>query len=212
MNTPTRIMALISGGGRTALNILDAIAQGELNAKLELAIASRPDAAGVERLKRRGVPCRVVNQKDFRSDAGTDWRAMSATINELIQTRHPDLVILAGYMCLYYPPAGYEGRVMNIHPALIPAFCGRGMYGHHVHEAVVARGVKVSGCTVHFVDGEYDHGPIIVQRACPVYDTDTPDDVAERVFAEECRAYPEAIRLFSEGRLSIRDGRVCIAQ
>ena len=107
-------------------------------------------------------------------------------------------------------PDDFLGRVMNIHPALIPAFCGKGYYGHHVHEAVLAYGVKVSGCTVHFADNEYDHGPIILQRAVPVLDDDTPDTLAARVFEQECEAYPEAIRLFAEGRLRIEGRRVKI--
>jgi folate-dependent phosphoribosylglycinamide formyltransferase PurN len=99
---------------------------------------------------------------------------------------------------------------MNIHPGLIPSFCGKGYYGHHVHKAVIESGIKVSGCTVHFVDNEYDHGPIIMQRTVPVYEDDTPDTLAQRVFKEECIAYPEAINLFAEGRLKIEGRRVKI--
>ena len=106
----------------------------------------------------------------------------------------------------------FQHRVTNIHPALIPAFCGRGFYGHRVHEAVLEYGAKVSGCTVHFVDNQYDHGPIILQRPVPVRDDDTPDTLAARVFAEECEAYPEAIRLFAEGRLRVEDRRVRIIE
>ncbi|MBX3437151.1 MAG: phosphoribosylglycinamide formyltransferase, partial [Planctomycetaceae bacterium] len=102
-------------------------------------------------------------------------------------------------------------RVMNIHPALIPAFCGQGMYGHRVHEAVLARGCKVSGCTVHFADNEYDHGPIILQRCVPVIDDDSPETLAARVFAAECEAYPAAIRLFAEGQLTVRDASVLVS-
>jgi folate-dependent phosphoribosylglycinamide formyltransferase PurN len=105
-------------------------------------------------------------------------------------------------------PDDYMGRVLNIHPALIPAFCGKGYHGRHVHEAVLASGVKLTGCTVHFADNEYDNGPIIVQRACEVRDDDTPETLAGRVFAEECEAYPEAIRLLAEGRLRIDGKRV----
>jgi folate-dependent phosphoribosylglycinamide formyltransferase PurN len=105
-------------------------------------------------------------------------------------------------------PDDFAGRVMNIHPALIPAFCGKGFYGQYVHEAVLAAGVKVTGCTVHFADNVYDHGPIILQRAVPVYENDTPQTLSSRVFAEECDAYPEAIRLFAEGRLKIEGKRV----
>jgi phosphoribosylglycinamide formyltransferase-1 len=120
------------------------------------------------------------------------------------------LVCLAGFLQLISIPEDFQGRVMNIHPALIPAFCGKGFYGHHVHEAVLAYGVKITGCTVHFCDNQYDHGPIILQRAVPVLDDDTPDSLAARVFQQECEAYPEAIRLFAEGRLRIEGRRVRI--
>src|SRR5207245_9770922 len=115
-------------------------------------------------------------------------------------------VCMAGFMQLSTIPDDFMGRVMNIHPALIPAFCGKGMYGEHVHEAVLGYGAKITGCTVHFADNQYDHGPIILQRAVPVMNDDTPQTLAARVFAQECEAYPEAIRLFAEGRLRI-DGR-----
>jgi folate-dependent phosphoribosylglycinamide formyltransferase PurN len=111
-------------------------------------------------------------------------------------------------MCLITLPPELAGRAMNIHPALIPAFCGKGYYGHHVHEAVLRAGVKITGCTVHFVDNVYDHGPIIVQKAAEVLDDDTPDTLAARVFEKELEAYPEAIRLFGEGRLRIEGRRV----
>jgi folate-dependent phosphoribosylglycinamide formyltransferase PurN len=124
----------------------------------------------------------------------------------LLDDARVDLVCLAGFLSYWIIPDRYVGRVMNIHPALLPAFGGQGMYGHHVHEAVLARGCKVSGCTVHFVNNNYDEGPIILQRSVPAYAEDTADDLAARVFVEECIAYPEAIRLFAEGRLRI-DGR-----
>jgi folate-dependent phosphoribosylglycinamide formyltransferase PurN len=114
-----------------------------------------------------------------------------------------DLVVQGGWLCLWKIPPRYENRVMNIHPALLPCFGGQGMWGHHVHEAVLAAGCKVSGCTVHFCTNEYDKGPIIVQRTCPVADDDTPDTLAERVFEQECIAYPQAIRWFAEGRLRV---------
>ena len=117
---------------------------------------------------------------------------------------------MAGFLQLVLIPEDFRNRVFNIHPALIPAFCGKGYYGHRVHEAVLASGAKVSGCTVHFADNEYDHGPIIVQRTVPVLDDDTAETLAQRVFVEECEAYPEAIRLFAEGRLRIEGKRVRI--
>jgi folate-dependent phosphoribosylglycinamide formyltransferase PurN len=125
----------------------------------------------------------------------------------LLDEARVDLVCLAGFLSYWIIPERYTGRVINIHPALLPAFGGKGMYGHHVHEAVLERGCKVSGCTVHFLSNEYDEGPIILQRCVPVYAEDTADDLAALVFREECIAYPEAIRLFAEGRLRI-EGRV----
>ena len=121
-----------------------------------------------------------------------------------------DLVLQAGWLCLWKIPAELKNRVMNIHPALLPAFGGQGMWGHNVHEAVLKAGCKISGCTVHFCTNEYDKGPIIVQRTCPVMDDDTPDSLAVRVFEQECIAYPEAIRLFAADKLVVKNNRVLI--
>ncbi len=188
---------LISGGGSTLLNLLDTIAADQLSATVELVIASRP-CAGIERSLARGHACEIVSPKRF-----ANVTAFSAEIFARCRPVRIDLVILGGFLSRIEVPADYEGRVMNIHPSLIPAFCGHGMYGHHVHEAVLARGCKLSGCTVHLVDNEYDHGPILVQRAVPVLDDDTPDTLAKRVFGAECEAYPEAIRLYAK-RSSVR--------
>ena len=117
-------------------------------------------------------------------------------------------MICGGFLALLKIPADFSGRVINIHPSLIPAFCGHGFHGSRVHEAALARGAKVSGCTVHFVDDEYDHGPIIIQHVVPVLDEDTPTELAARVFTAECEALPEAIRLFASGRLEIDGSRV----
>jgi folate-dependent phosphoribosylglycinamide formyltransferase PurN len=117
---------------------------------------------------------------------------------------------MAGFNCLYEIPDKYMGKVMNIHPALIPSFCGRDYWGEKVHQAALDYGVKVSGCTVHFADNDYDNGPIILQRTVPVVEGDTPKSLAERVFEEECRAYPDAIRLFQQGRLKIEGRKVTI--
>jgi folate-dependent phosphoribosylglycinamide formyltransferase PurN len=123
----------------------------------------------------------------------------------------PQLVCLAGWLHLLPIPPDFHQRVLNIHPALLPAFGGKGMYGHHVHEAVLSYGAKVSGCTVHFADNTYDTGPILVQRCVPVLDGDTPDALAARVFAAECEAYPEAIRLMAEGRVKVEGRRVIVS-
>lgn len=208
LSTPTtmpkiRIVVLLSGGGTTMQNIMDKTDQGYLNTEIVLCISSKDGVKGLERAKARDVPTMVIESKNFRENKVTNWAAMSAAINEHVLAAKPDLVVLAGFMCLYEVPTELESKVMNIHPALIPAFCGQGMYGEKVHQAVVKKGVKLTGCTVHFVTNEYDAGPIIVQKTCPVYDTDTPEDVQKRVFEVECEAFPEAIRLYGEGRLNV---------
>jgi folate-dependent phosphoribosylglycinamide formyltransferase PurN len=121
-----------------------------------------------------------------------------------------DLVVMAGFLKRVTIPADFVHRVVNIHPALIPAFCGEGFYGHRVHEAVLEYGAKLSGCTVHFADNQYDHGPVILQRAVPVLDGDTPEALAARVFEAECEAYPEALRLLASGRVAVEGRRVRI--
>lgn len=205
LDRPIRLAVLISGGGTTLVNILQKIRAGELRAEIAVVIASRPGIAGIERAREADLPCDIIARKSFGS-----VERFSEAIFDRCRAANVDLVVLAGFLSLIQIPSDFTHRVLNIHPALIPAFCGRGFHGHHVHEAVLARGVKVSGCTVHFADNEYDHGPIIVQRAVPVLEDDTADTLAARVFQAECEAYPEAIRLFADGRLEITDGRLKI--
>jgi len=195
-----RLGVLISGGGTTLMNILDCIRQGRLNAEVAVVISSRSTVLGVERAKGAGLDVKIVRRKDF-----ADIDAFSRRIEEELVAANVDLVIQAGWLCLWKIPARYGNAVMNIHPALLPSFGGRGMWGHHVHEAVIAAGCKVSGCTVHFCTNEYDKGPIIIQRCCEVKDDDTPETLARRVFEQECIAYPEAIRLFQKGWPAGRD-------
>lgn len=204
-NSPIRLAVLISGSGTTLQNFLDRIADGRLAAEVVCVVSSKPGVKGVERAAKAGIPCAVLERKKHPS-----VEAYSEALFGFVRDYRPDLVCLAGFLQLIRIPADFTNRIINIHPALIPTFCGKGMYGHHVHEAVLAGGVKVSGCTVHFVDNEYDHGPIILQRTVPVLDDDTPDALAARVFEQECDAYPEAIRLFAEGRLRIEGRRVRI--
>jgi phosphoribosylglycinamide formyltransferase-1 len=201
---PLRLGVLLSGGGRTLLNILDEIKAGRLEAEVAVVIASR-DCKGVERSRAAGLDVEIVPYKQM-----PDVETYTARLCDLLDAAEVDLVCQAGFLSLWRIPERYEGRVMNIHPALLPSFGGKGMWGHHVHEAVLARGCKVSGCTVHFVTNEYDAGPIIVQRCVPVLEGDMPDELAARVFEQECKAYPEAIRLFGEGRLRIEGGAVRI--
>jgi formyltetrahydrofolate-dependent phosphoribosylglycinamide formyltransferase len=196
-----RLGVLLSGGGRTLENLLERIHAGALPARVAVVIASRPNIRGIEIGQVAGIPTHLVRRRDF-----PDVQAYSDAMTSILDDARVDLVCLAGFLSHWIIPERYAGRVMNIHPALLPAFGGKGMYGHRVHEAVLARGCKVSGCTVHFVNNNYDEGPIILQRPVPAYAEDTADDLAARVFVEECIAYPEAIRLFAEGRLRI-DGR-----
>ncbi|MDP7162373.1 MAG: phosphoribosylglycinamide formyltransferase [Phycisphaerae bacterium] len=197
-----RLSVLLSGGGRTLMNILEEIRAGRLEAEVAVVIGSRP-CKGIDRSRDAGLNVHVVPHKQM-----PDVETYSVRIVSLLDQAKVDLVIQAGFLSLWRIPRQYQDKVMNIHPALLPSFGGTGMYGHHVHEAVVARGCKVSGCTVHFVTNEYDAGPIIVQKCVPVKDTDTPEEIAARVFEQECIAYPEAIRLFAEGKLTIDDGVV----
>ena len=197
---PIRLGVLISGGGTTLMNILKYIEHGWLNAKVAVVISSRSTVAGVERAKNAGLDVKIVRTKDY-----PDIDEFSKRIEEELITANVELVIQGGWLCLWKIPARYEYRVMNIHPALLPSFGGKGMWGHHVHEAVLRAGCKVSGCTVHFCTNEYDKGPIIIQRTCEVKNNDTPDTLAARVFEQECIAYPQAIKLFAEGRLSIEN-------
>ncbi|NOZ22629.1 MAG: phosphoribosylglycinamide formyltransferase [Planctomycetes bacterium] len=200
------LAVLLSGGGTTLQNIIDRIEAGNLDANVRVVISSQADAYGLERAKKHNIPSVVVSSKDFKNCTESFSKAIFSHID-----KYPvDLVVMAGFMCLITIPEKYLGRVMNIHPALIPAFCGKGRYGHHVHEAVLEYGAKVSGCTVHFADNVYDHGPVIVQKTVPVFDDDTPDTLAARVFEQECEAYPEAIQLFAEGRLKIEGRKVRI--
>jgi phosphoribosylglycinamide formyltransferase-1 len=200
---PIRLGVLISGGGSTLTNFIEKITAGELAAEVPLVIASRADCGGVARARNAGLRCEIVDRKAFSSVA-----EFSQALFDLCRTRQVDLVTLAGFLSLIEVPDDFLFRVMNIHPALIPAFCGKGFYGHRVHEAVLRHGVKVSGCTVHFADNHYDQGPIIVQSCVSVHDLDTPETLAARVFAAECQAYPEGIRLYAAGRLEIHDRRV----
>jgi formyltetrahydrofolate-dependent phosphoribosylglycinamide formyltransferase len=200
-----RLAVLISGSGTTLQNLLDRCTDGRLPAEVALVVSSRPGAFGLERARRADVPAVVVERK-----AAGSLEEFSRRIFAHCRDAHAGLVCMAGFLQLVHVPDYFLGRVMNIHPALIPAFCGKGYYGHHVHEAVLAYGVRVSGCTVHFADNEYDHGPIIAQRCVPVLDDDTPETLARRVFAAECEAYPEAITLFAQGRLRVEGRRVRI--
>ena len=204
-NSPIQLAVLISGGGTTLQNLVDRIGDGSLNARIAAVIASRPGIKGIQRAKDAGLACHVVERGKYSSDA-----QFSRDVFKICRDARAELVCLAGWLWLLEIPAEIQGRMMNIHPALLPSFGGYGMYGRRVHQAVIDHGCKVSGCTVHFVDPAYDTGPIILQRTCPVLEDDTADSLAKRVFEEEMIAYPEAIRLFQAGRLKIEGRRVRI--
>ena len=202
---PINLAVLLSGSGTTFQNLIDQIASGALNARVAIVIGSRAELAGLKRASEAKLINFVVDRRDYG-----DVAEFSKQVFTLCADAGVDAIVLAGWLCLLEIPQKYAGRVLNIHPALLPSFGGKGMYGKRVHEAVLAHGCKVSGCTVHFVDADYDNGPIILQRVCPVLDDDTPQTLAARVFEEEKIAYPEAIRLFAEGRLRVDGRRVSV--
>ena len=202
MPEPLKLAVLLSGSGTTLENIFEHIELKGLPAQVVVVVSSLSKAYGLVRAEKRNVPTRVLVRKKYPSTA-----EYSEAVFEVVREHSADLVCLAGFMVRLEVPSDYAGRIMNVHPALIPSFCGKGMYGHLVHEAVIESGVKLTGCTVHLVDDEYDHGPIVIQRPVEVSPDDTPETLAEKVQAEERKAYPEAIRLFAEGRVKIEGRR-----
>ena len=195
-NKKLRIAILLSGGGRTMMNIQENIDAGQLDARIVLVISSRSTVKGVDRARQIGLEPVIIRKKDC-----PETEVFSQRIAEELDKAKVDLVVQAGWLCLWFIPKKYEGRVMNIHPALLPNFGGKGMWGHHVHQAVIDAGCKVSGCTVHFCTNEYDKGSIIEQESCEVKKDDDADSLAARVFEKECIAYPNAIRRFIEKKI-----------
>ncbi len=188
---------LISGGGTTLRNLIDKIHHRKLDAHIELVISSTAHAYGLQIAEEYGLPNAVVSWRDLGSDA-----IASRRLFDLCREANPHLVVCGGFLKKLVIPPDFENRVVNIHPGLIPKHCGKGFYGRRVHEAVLAAGDPVSGCTVHFVDNEYDHGPMILQRQVPVLPGDTPETLAARVFEAECEAYPEALALYAAGKIA----------
>lgn len=187
---PLRLTVLISGGGSTLANLIRRIATGDLRyVTIGQVISSRPAVRGVELARAADLPVAILPRRDF-----SDAAAHGAALAEVCDAAQTDLAVMAGFLCFWDYPARYEGRILNIHPALLPAFGGRGHYGRHVHAAVLAAGVRESGCTVHLVDREYDHGPILAQRRVPVRPDDTPEALAARVGIEERELYPAVIQ------------------
>lgn len=199
-----RLAVLLSAGGTTLQNLIDCINQQSLDAQIVTVISSRPGVYGLVRAEQAGIAHQVVPRK------GKTREQFGENMYRAIRAVQPDLVCLAGFLEFLPIPEDFTHRVMNIHPSLIPAFSGKGFYGHHIHEAALEAGVKVTGCTVHFADNEFDHGPIILQKTVPVLDNDNAETLGQRVFTAECEAYPEAIRLFAQGKIRVQGRRVIL--
>lgn len=204
MAKPLRIAVLLSGSGTSLENLFQHIEAG-LPAEVAVVVSSKETAFGLERARRRDIPAVAVSRKQL-----PDIDSFNDALHAELDQHDFDLIALLGFMSLFQLRGRYEHRVINVHPALIPAFSGTGFYGMRVHEAVLAQGVKVTGATVHFTDDEYDHGPILVQESVPVLESDTPASLAARVQALERRLVPAAIRAIAEGRVEIVEGRTRI--
>lgn len=198
-----RVAVLLSGEGTSLENLFESIEAGNLPARIEVVISSKTGAGGLERARRRGVPAVAVPRREH-----PEVEAFNDALHVVLDRYDVELVALLGFLSPFETRGKFDGRTINVHPALIPAFSGRGFYGNRVHQAVLESGVTLTGATVHFVDGEYDHGPIILQEAVEVRDEDTVQSLAARVQAAERRLVPEAIRLFAKGQLRIEGRRV----
>ena len=206
-----KIVVLVSGGGTNLQALMDAQNRGELGGgEITCVISSKPDAYALERAKQNNIATRVIQRKTF-----PDTAAYSAAMLEALNEAQADLIVYAGFMTILDETIcrAYPNKMMNVHPALIPSFCGKGFYGLHVHEAVLDRGVKVTGATVHFVNEVCDGGPIILQRAVDIRQDDTPETLQRRVMEEaEWKILPEAVRLFCADRIQVHGGRAYITE
>ena len=204
-----KIAVLVSGGGTNLQALIDAEARGELGqGKITLVVASKPGVYALERAAAAGIEGRVLARREYDSIA--DY---SAAMRDMLVAEGIGLVVLSGFMTIFDEQLfeAFPYRIINVHPALIPSFCGKGFYGLHVHEAALAKGVKVSGATVHFVTPECDAGPIILQKAVEVLEDDTPESLQLRIMQHaEWKILPEAVRLFCDGRITVRDNKVSI--
>ena len=207
----TKIAVLVSGGGTNLQALIDAEKRGELgNGKISLVIASKSDVYALERAKNAGIEGRVLARKDYESIA-----AYSKALADTMTAEHIDLVVLAGFLTIFDEQVynAFPNRILNVHPALIPSFCGKGFYGLHVHEAALEKGVKVSGATVHIVTPECDAGPIVLQKAVAVKQDDTPETLQRRIMEEaEWKIRPEAVRLFCDGKITVENNKVYIKE
>ena len=200
-----KIVVLISGSGRTLKNFIELQEAGQLPVEIELVVSSSSKAGGLQHAKEAGLPTLVIERNQYESDQDYGQAIFSAC-----REVQAELVVMAGFLKLAPVSEDFLGKVINIHPSLLPAFGGQGMYGDRVHAAVIERGCKVSGATIHFVDNEYDQGPIIWQQPTPVFDDDTHDTLAARVFELEKEAYPHVLRLFAAGRVKLEERQVRI--
>jgi phosphoribosylglycinamide formyltransferase 1 len=207
---PIRIAVMVSGQGRGSnmRAIADACHNGKINGEVALVLGVNDSAPAMENARACGIKTIAISPKNYPGTGQYD-----EAVFEVLEDYRIDLICLAGYMRVLGEKVveKYRNRIMNVHPALIPSFCGKGMYGHHVHEAVIARGAKVTGATVHFVDADYDTGPIILQSVVAVEPDDTPDTLAARVLAVEHQTYTDAVALFSFNRLTIEDRKVRVS-
>lgn len=201
-----RLGVLISGSGRALRNFIELSKAGRLPARVVVVISSTERSLGLLHARDAGIPAHIVE------DGELDKARFGEVIAAILRSAGVDLVCMAGFLRRWPIPSDFSGRVMNIHPALLPAFGGLGYYGERVHRAVLDSGAVESGCTVHLVDNQYDHGPTILQRLVGVQPDDTPETIAERVFEQELIAYPEAIRLYAAGRIKLRTNKARILQ
>ncbi|MPQ32674.1 phosphoribosylglycinamide formyltransferase [Clostridium estertheticum] len=199
-----KIAVLVSGGGSNLQSIIDNIESGYLNCSIEVVISDKKDAYGIDRAKAKNIKTYILDRKQYR-------KSMSAEILKILDGK-VDLIVLAGFLSILQGEllSAFKGKIINIHPALIPSFCGGGMYGLKVHEKAIEYGVKVSGCTVHFVDEGTDSGPIIIQKVVDVFSTDTAKDLQLRILEQEHKALPEAIKYISEGKIRIEGRKVLV--
>ncbi len=198
-----RIVFLLSGSGSTLENLLAWIERGEVPGEVVLALSDRASATGLEHARRRGIPVAVVDRGVWRGR-----KAYSQALEQALRPHAPDLVVLGGFLTLFDVPHDLAGRVVNVHPSLLPLHGGRGMWGHHVHAAVLAAGESESGCTVHVVTDEVDGGPVVAQARVPVLPADTPETLAQRVQAAERELYPRVIAAFLRGDWHVSEGAV----
>ncbi len=194
------ITVLISGGGTTLKNLIDVQNSSTVNWSINGVVSNNPDAPGLAFAAEQGIAQRIVNHRDYAHEE--DFSAATYDAIEGFQ-QQPDLIVMGGFLRRLTIPPKYKNKIINIHPSLIPSFCGKGNYGARVHQAVIDYGCKLTGCTVHFVDDQYDHGPIIAQRSVPVNSDDTPAILASRVFAAECELFPEVISRIAAGGVSL---------